>query len=129
MQHRAQVYCNCMYISVFVCVSYHINEMPVVLIFGIATTIDSVHQSLPHRVTSLLSMERFQAPSSSDYLSMVLHQVSNSAWHKFCLYYLNKSLYGDSTDKLTNVSRTWTGDVGMYHIGIYRSTGLWSSGI
>jgi len=53
-------------------------EMPVVLVFGIATTIDSIHRSLPHRVTSLLSMEKFQAPSSSDYLSMVLDQVSNS---------------------------------------------------
>ena len=62
---------------VCVCLSYHINEMPVVLIFGIATTINAVHHSLPHRVTSLLSMEKFQAPSSSDYLSMVLHQVSN----------------------------------------------------
>jgi len=57
--------------------SYHIKEMPVVLIFGIATTIDSIHRSLPHRVTSLLSMEKFQAPSSSEYLSMVMRQVSN----------------------------------------------------
>jgi len=66
-----------MYVSVCLWLSYHVNEMPVLLIFGIATTIDSVHHSLPHRVTSLLSMEKFQAPSSSDYLSMVLHQVSN----------------------------------------------------
>ena len=51
--------------------------MPVVLIFGVATTVDSIHRSLPHRVTSLLSMAKFQAPSSSEYLSMVLHQVSN----------------------------------------------------
>jgi len=61
-----------------VCVSYHVREMPVVLVFGIATTVDSVHRSLPHRITSLLSMEKFQAPSSSDYLSMVLQQVSIS---------------------------------------------------
>jgi len=62
---------------VSVCTSYHINKMPVVFIFGVATTIDSIHKSLPHRVTSLLSMEKFQAPSSSDYLSMVLQQVSS----------------------------------------------------
>ena len=61
---------------VYVCISYHITEMPVVLVFGVATTIDSIHRSLPHRVTSLLSMAKFQAPSSSDYLSTVLHQVS-----------------------------------------------------
>ena len=63
---------------VCVCTSYHVNEMPIVLIFGIATTIDSVHRALPHRVTSLLSMKKFEAPSSSDYLSTVLHSVSNS---------------------------------------------------
>jgi len=50
--------------------------MPVVFVFGIATTIDSVHRSLPYRVTSQLSMEKFQAPSSSDYFSMVLQRVS-----------------------------------------------------
>lgn len=64
-----------------VCLSYHVTEMPVVLVFGVATTIDSIHRSLPHRVTSLLSMEKFQAPASSDYLSMVLRQVSNFVFY------------------------------------------------
>jgi len=66
-------------------VRYHLHELPIVLLFGIATTINVVHKLLPHRVTSLLSMEKFQVPLSSEYLSLVLEQVTYSAM-KFYMY-------------------------------------------
>ena len=59
----------------FFCCSYHLHELPLVMIFGIATTVSAVHRSLPHTVSSLLSMEKFQALPSSIYLSQVLDQV------------------------------------------------------
>ena len=38
--------------------------LPVVLVFGVATTVDAVHRSLPHAVTSSLAIRKFaSAPS------------------------------------------------------------------
>ena len=40
------------------------GKLPVVLVFGVATTVDTVHWSLPHCVTSCLAIPKFaSAPS------------------------------------------------------------------
>ena len=55
--------------------SHHLNDIPLVFIFGIATSVTAVHRLLPQRVSSLLCMEKFQAPPSSDCLAQVIQQV------------------------------------------------------
>ncbi|XP_074660295.1 origin recognition complex subunit 3-like [Tubulanus polymorphus] len=55
--------------------SNHLHEIPIVLVFGIATTVSSVHRLLPHSVSSLLCLEKFQAPPSTDYLKQMLNEV------------------------------------------------------
>ena len=56
--------------------SQHLSSIPLVLVFGIATAVTAVHQLLPHQVSSLLSMEKFQAPPSSQYLTSAIQNVS-----------------------------------------------------
>lgn len=53
----------------------HLDELPLVMVFGIATTVGAVHRALPHAVSSILSMEKFQIPPSSDCLTQVLTKV------------------------------------------------------
>ncbi|XP_014663446.1 PREDICTED: origin recognition complex subunit 3-like [Priapulus caudatus] len=55
--------------------SHYLDRIPLVLVFGIATAVTAIHQILPHAVSSLLSIEKFQSQSSSDYLTHVLDQV------------------------------------------------------
>ena len=55
--------------------SNHLSTLPIVLVFGIATSVTAVHRLLPHAASSLLSMEKFQAPPSSEYLTSVINQV------------------------------------------------------
>jgi len=45
------------------------------MVFGIATSVASLHQTLPYQVSSLLALHTFNAPVSSDYLSLVLERV------------------------------------------------------
>ena len=45
------------------------------MVFGIATAVMAVHKLMPHAVSSLLSMEKFQAPPSSEYLSHLIEKV------------------------------------------------------
>nr|CAJ38812.1 putative origin recognition complex subunit 3 protein [Platynereis dumerilii] len=55
--------------------SQHLSSIPLVLVFGIATAVTAVHQLLPHQVSSLLSMEKFQAPPSSQYLTSAIQNI------------------------------------------------------
>ncbi|XP_067018831.1 origin recognition complex subunit 3-like isoform X2 [Acropora muricata] len=41
--------------------SQYLNELPLVLVFGIATAVTTIHRVLPHAVSSVLSIERFQS--------------------------------------------------------------------
>ena len=47
-------------------------------VFGIATSVSAVHRLLPNAVSSMLCMEKFQAPPSTEYLNMVINQVRHS---------------------------------------------------
>ncbi|KAK2155508.1 hypothetical protein LSH36_238g03074 [Paralvinella palmiformis] len=55
--------------------SHYLQDIPFVFIFGIATAVTAVHRLLPQHVSSLLCMEKFQAPPSSDCLAQVIHQI------------------------------------------------------
>ena len=56
--------------------SNHLNELPIVLVFGIATCVSSVHNLLSNAASACLCMEKFQAPPSTEYLTEVINQVS-----------------------------------------------------
>ncbi|OXB59475.1 hypothetical protein ASZ78_005318 [Callipepla squamata] len=55
--------------------SQHIGELPLVLIFGIATSPMIIHSLLPHSVSSLLCIELFQSLSCKDHLSTIIDKV------------------------------------------------------
>ncbi|XP_064594696.1 origin recognition complex subunit 3-like [Liolophura sinensis] len=55
--------------------SNHLHHLPVVMVFGIATTVTAVHRLLPNAVSSLLCMEKFQAAPSTDYLTQIINQL------------------------------------------------------
>ena len=56
--------------------SNYLKDLPLVMVFGIATAVTAVHRLMPHAVSSLLSMEKFQAPPSSEYLSHLIDKVN-----------------------------------------------------
>ncbi|XP_054255145.1 origin recognition complex subunit 3 isoform X1 [Indicator indicator] len=55
--------------------SQHIHELPLVLIFGIATSPMMIHNLLPHAVSSLLCIELFQSLSCKEHLSSVIDKL------------------------------------------------------
>ncbi|NWW53775.1 ORC3 protein, partial [Pedionomus torquatus] len=55
--------------------SQHLHELPLVLIFGIATSPMIIHSLLPHSVSSLLCIELFQSLSSKEHLSTVIDKL------------------------------------------------------
>ncbi|XP_041352594.1 origin recognition complex subunit 3-like [Gigantopelta aegis] len=59
---------------IVICSNY-LHDLPFVLVFGIATAVTVVHRLLPNAVSSLLCMEKFQAPPSTDYLTLVINKV------------------------------------------------------
>ena len=50
-------------------------ELPLVLVLGVATTVESIHRSLPHSVTSHLSIKKFSSVPSIQLLSELLDQL------------------------------------------------------
>lgn len=70
------------YISI--CRNY-IGEIPLVFVFGIATSVSAVHRLLPNAVSSMLCMEKFQAPPSTEYLNMVINQILMTSRYPFKL--------------------------------------------
>ncbi|XP_061845414.1 origin recognition complex subunit 3 isoform X2 [Colius striatus] len=55
--------------------SQHIHQLPLVLIFGIATSPMIIHSLLPHSVSSLLCIELFQSLSCKEHLSTVVDKL------------------------------------------------------
>jgi len=55
--------------------SEYISELPLVFIFGIATSVSAVHKFLPHFVSSRLSIEKFQSQPSLVCLTEVIDKV------------------------------------------------------
>eukprot|EP00794_Sanderia_malayensis_P000484 gene484-1129_t len=65
--------------------SGYMESMPIVMIFALATTISAVHKSLPHSVSSRLSIEKFQAQPSLECLHEILNEVFLTSEHPFKL--------------------------------------------
>ncbi|XP_030850746.1 origin recognition complex subunit 3 isoform X4 [Strongylocentrotus purpuratus] len=61
--------------------SQYLEKLPLVLTFGIATSVTVIHRLLPQSVSSCLSIEKFQAQPSSIYLSKVIDKVLLTAKH------------------------------------------------
>ncbi|KAG0725663.1 Origin recognition complex subunit 3 [Chionoecetes opilio] len=59
---------------VLICSQYRAT-VPVVLVFGVATTPDRVHHSLSHHASACLAMEVFRAQPSTHYLTSVIDKV------------------------------------------------------
>ncbi|XP_029656377.1 origin recognition complex subunit 3 isoform X1 [Octopus sinensis] len=59
---------------IMICSSYQCR-LPMVFIFGVATTMNSVHNSLPKLVSSQLCMEKFQVPPPSEYMTRLLDET------------------------------------------------------
>ncbi|ETN59932.1 origin recognition complex subunit 3 [Anopheles darlingi] len=53
----------------------HASKLPFVLIFGVATTINSIHSALPYHVTSMLKLSTFQSEPSITHLNKLLDHV------------------------------------------------------
>uniref|UniRef100_A0A8C3R6J4 Origin recognition complex subunit 3 n=1 Tax=Cyanoderma ruficeps TaxID=181631 RepID=A0A8C3R6J4_9PASS len=65
--------------------SQHIHELPLVLIFGIATSPMIIHRLLPHSVSSLLCIELFQSLSCKEHLSTIIDKLLLSSQFPFKL--------------------------------------------
>ncbi|NXI45309.1 ORC3 protein, partial [Galbula dea] len=55
--------------------SQHIHELPLVLIFGIATSPMIIHNLLPHSISSLLCIELFQSLSCKEHLATIIDKL------------------------------------------------------
>ncbi|XP_059501264.1 origin recognition complex subunit 3 isoform X2 [Stegostoma tigrinum] len=60
---------------IIICSNY-IQQLPLVLVFGIATSPITIHRMLPRAVCSLLCIELFQSLSCSDHLTTVIDKLS-----------------------------------------------------
>ncbi|XP_065689271.2 origin recognition complex subunit 3 isoform X1 [Patagioenas fasciata] len=65
--------------------SQHIHELPLVLVFGIATSPMIIHSLLPHSVSSLLCIELFQSLSCKEHLSTIIDKLLLTAQFPFKL--------------------------------------------
>ncbi|GAB1610878.1 origin recognition complex subunit 3-like isoform X1 [Argonauta hians] len=61
------------------------HYLPIVFIFGVATTMNTVHNSLPKVVSSLLCMEKFKVPPPSEYMTHLLDRILLNADIRFKL--------------------------------------------
>ena len=68
----------------FYLISEYIEDLPIILVFSLATTLDAVHKSLPHSVSTRLSIEKFQAEPSLE----CLHEILNKVTQRKFLYFL-----------------------------------------
>ncbi|KND05070.1 uncharacterized protein SPPG_00745 [Spizellomyces punctatus DAOM BR117] len=57
-----------------ICSEYQ-GTLPFVFIFGVATSIEALHQSLPRAVLSLLRMEKFKLQHSNDCINAIVEEL------------------------------------------------------
>ncbi|XP_033741801.1 origin recognition complex subunit 3-like [Pecten maximus] len=70
--------------------SNYLGQLPIVFVFGIATSVSAVHRLLPNSVSSTLCMEKFQAPPSTEYLTLLINQILMS---KCCPFKLGSRVF------------------------------------
>ncbi|CAH0556949.1 unnamed protein product [Brassicogethes aeneus] len=60
----------------FILIAYsYINVLPIVIVLGIATSLSTLHTSLPYHVSSKVSVQVFHSKPSTEYLNKVLEDV------------------------------------------------------
>ncbi|XP_026858288.2 origin recognition complex subunit 3 isoform X1 [Electrophorus electricus] len=69
---------------IFIC-SRYIQELPLLLVFGIATSPCTIQHMLPHSVSSLLCIELFQSLSCTQHLATVIDKLILTAEFPFKL--------------------------------------------
>ncbi|KAL4706515.1 hypothetical protein ACJJTC_015713 [Scirpophaga incertulas] len=67
--------CNILQDFVMIVSSYVSGSLPLVLVFGVATSISALHNSFPYHVSSKLLIKVFQPHSSPVYLNQVLENI------------------------------------------------------
>ena len=70
--------------------SEYIEDLPIVLVFSLATTLATVHNALPHSVSTRLHIETFQAEPSLQCLHEILNKVQ---------YFSCDALFKDSSNQ------------------------------
>ncbi|XP_078379446.1 origin recognition complex subunit 3-like isoform X2 [Oculina patagonica] len=65
--------------------SQYLSELPLLLVFGIATAVTTIHKVLPHAVSSVLSIERFQSQPSHICVLEIINKVLMTAKFPFKL--------------------------------------------
>ncbi|XP_073254795.1 origin recognition complex subunit 3-like [Porites lutea] len=65
--------------------SLYLSELPLVLVFGIATAVTTIHRVLPHTVSSVLAIERFQSQPSHICVLEIINKVLMTAKFPFKL--------------------------------------------
>ena len=61
------------------------SGLPIVLVFGVATTVTTLHSTLPHSATSKLTINTFGSPPASKLLDQVIEEVIISSDNPFQL--------------------------------------------
>ena len=51
------------------------SGLPIVLVFGVATTVTTLHSTLPHSATSKLTINKFGSPPAGQLLDQVLEKI------------------------------------------------------
>ncbi|KAJ7392658.1 Origin recognition complex subunit 3 [Desmophyllum pertusum] len=69
---------------VMIC-SQYLSDLPLVLVFGIATAVRTIHRVLPHAVSGVLSIERFQSHPSHICVLEIISKVLMTAKFPFKL--------------------------------------------
>lgn len=76
--------------------SSHIKTLPIVLVFGVATSVSTIHKSFPFHVSSKLLIRVFQTHSAPVYMNQVLEDI-------FLTHTCPFQLSGKAFDLLTDV--------------------------
>nr|XP_021200999.2 origin recognition complex subunit 3 isoform X1 [Helicoverpa armigera] len=67
---------NCNVLQDFVMiVSSYVSTMPIVLVFGVATSVSALHKSFPYNVSSKLLIKVFHSHASPVYMNQVLEDI------------------------------------------------------
>ncbi|CAK1604203.1 unnamed protein product [Parnassius mnemosyne] len=67
-------HCNVLQDFVMI-VSSYISKLPIILIFGVATSVSALHKSFPYHVSSKLLIKVFHSHSSPVYMNQVLENI------------------------------------------------------
>lgn len=75
--------------------SWYTKTLPFIFIFGIATSISTVHTFLPYHVSSKISLKMFKSEPSTVYLNNIIEKIF---FHKNCPFHLGGKVFNLFTD-------------------------------